>query len=540
MRARAVAIALCVAFTASLLVTSSAFAAKRCVGGPGCYRTIQDALNASRDGDVIKVGPGSFAGGIQITRSVSLVGAGAGSTVIRGGGPVVTIGSFGAAGEPTVSISGVKITGGRTSSSPEDLGGGFRASGGGIFVPPAAEFAAGATVTIRDSVIAGNRTAPTTTMDRPPGQGDWPMCPAGPCPFAQADGAGISTWGSTTLTDSVVSDNEAGGPVASDAIGAGIWSNNGTLTLIRSRIARNHAMVVPPNGRFAEGGGMFVQGGGLLMRDSVVADNATDITSTFPAFVGDALLEMTSQGGGVMVAGDAPATIERSLFTGNASTARDSAGGEPAAYDAGLLVLDGPLTMRDSVVSDNRAASNTVTTEDIGPAGAVLEGHGGGTLTNVRVVGNVSTITADRVAWATGAVNVFDFSGDPKPLRFVDSVISANKAVASSASGEARVQGAAIYNNSLLELRRTVVSDNVGRASAPNGIAEGGGIWNGVAVTGPPVELTLVDSLVARNSLSGGSGIERRGGGLFTTEPVTLTRTRLAGNVPDQCFGCSP
>jgi hypothetical protein len=61
-----------------------------------------------------------------------------------------------------------------------------------------------------------------------------------------------------------------------------------------------------------------------------------------------------------------------------------------------------------------------------------------------------------------------------------------------------------------------------------------------VFVSGPPVELTLIDSLVARNTLLGGSGIERRGGGLFTTEPVTLTRTRLAGNVPDQCFGCSP
>jgi hypothetical protein len=304
-------------------------------------------------------------------------------------------------------------------------------------------------------------------------------------------------------------------------------------------VARNRATVAPPNGRFAEGGGVLVQGGALVMRDTVVADNATDLTSTFPAFVGDTQLEMTSQGGGVFVAGEAPATIERSLFTGNASTARDPAG-EPAAYDAALLVLDGPLTMRDSVVSDNRAASVTLTTDDIGPAGAVLEGHGGGTLTNVRVVGNVSSIAASEVAWATGAVNIFDFSGDPKPLRFVDSVISANKALASSASGTARVQGAGIYNNSLLELRRTVVSDNVGRASAPNGIAEGGGIWNGVAVTGPPVELTLVDSLIARNTLLGGSGIERRGGGLFTTEPVTLTRNRLAGNVPDQCFGCSP
>jgi putative intracellular protease/amidase len=196
--------------------------------------------------------------------------------------------------------------------------------------------------------------------------------------------------------------------------------------------------------------------------------------------------------------------------------------------------------MRDSVVSDNRVASVTLTTEDVGPAGTVLEGHGGGTLTNVRVVDNVTSIAATEVASATGAIAVYNFSDDPQLLRFVDSVISGNKALASSASGTATAQGAGIFNNGLLELRRTVVSDNLGKASAPGGVAEGGGIWNGVLVTGPPVELTLVDSLVARNSLLGGSGIQRRGGGLFTTEPVTLTRSRLAGNAPDQCFGCSP
>jgi hypothetical protein len=29
-----------------------------------------------------------------------------------------------------------------------------------------------------------------------------------------------------------------------------------------------------------------------------------------------------------------------------------------------------------------------------------------------------------------------------------------------------------------------------------------------------------------------------QGGGLYTASPVTLTRTVIAGNKPDQCFGC--
>jgi hypothetical protein len=270
----------------------------------------------------------------------------------------------------------------------------------------------------------------------------------------------------------------------------------------------------------------------------VIGGNAASLTRTFPSFVGDTQLEMTSQAGGVLVAGEAPATIERSLFVGNESTANDPVG-EPAAYDSALLVLDGPLTMSDSVISDNRVTSVTETTADIGPAGTALEAHGGGTITNVQVVDNVSVISApDGDAVATGAVAVYNFDGDPQPLRFVDSVISGNHAVASSATGMATTQGAGIFNNSLLELRNVVVDHNIGKAAAPTGAAEGGGIWNGVAVSGPPVELTLKDSRIVNNALIGAPGIERRGGGLFTTLPVSLTRTRIAGNVPDQCFGC--
>ena len=47
-------------------------------------------------------------------------------------GPVVTVGTLGAASEPTVTIAGVKITGGRTSAS---FGEAFLAFGGGVFVP---------------------------------------------------------------------------------------------------------------------------------------------------------------------------------------------------------------------------------------------------------------------------------------------------------------------------------------------------------------------------------------------------------------------
>ena len=83
------------------------------------------------------------------------------------------------------------------------------------------------------------------------------------------------------------------------------------------------------------------------------------------------------------------------------------------------------------------------------------------------------------------------------------------------------------------------MSNNSGTASGPGGTAAGGGIWNGVDLSGPPVQLTLVRTAVTRNVVSAGPGITVQGGGLFTTLPVTLTSSVIAGNVPDQCSGCT-
>ena len=151
------------------LTAPPALAATLCVGsGHGCYPTIQAAVNAAQDGDTITVGPGTFAGGVTITTSVRLQGAGPAATVIRGGGPVLTIGTFGAPAEPTVSISGVTITGGVTRSSPESVPffgvDGVWAAGGGVDIPPDASESSGATVTISDSVITGNHADPSATI----------------------------------------------------------------------------------------------------------------------------------------------------------------------------------------------------------------------------------------------------------------------------------------------------------------------------------------------------------------------------------------
>ena len=81
----------------------------------GCaYSQIQPAVDAAAAGDTIRVGSGTYAGGIAIGKALTLTGSGPRSTVISGGGPVITV----SAG-PVV-IQRVTVTGG---NAPGDGGG---------------------------------------------------------------------------------------------------------------------------------------------------------------------------------------------------------------------------------------------------------------------------------------------------------------------------------------------------------------------------------------------------------------------------------
>ena len=533
------------------IVAPSALAATLCVGsGQGCYPTIQAAVNAAQDGDTITVGPGTFAGGVTITTSVRLQGAGPAATVIRGGGPVLTIGTFGALAEPTVSISGVTITGGVTRSSLESVpftgADGVLATGGGVYIPPEASELGGATVTISDSVINGNHADPSATV---PSGIPCPGFPGDQCPFSQAVGGGIDSWGDLTLVNSTVSRNTVGAaaglpPLSSDNDGAGITSDEGSLTLAGTTVTGNQAVAAAPNGRFAEGGGIYLglggNGGGVLtVNHSVVSANTASLTSDLPSSFGGQVIDLQANDAGIHVDDGNAISIENSAITGNLATGSDL-NGEAESVDAAMSTGDSALVIRNTVISGNTSLSKSGTTTDVGPGGDAIEVDGGGTISNTAITGNVSAIVSPRGAAAVvGALGVYNFTSDPRLLTVRDSTISGNTLSAATTTGQATVQGAGIFNNSLLELTGDTVSNNSGTASGPAGTAAGGGIWNGVDLSGPPVQLILVRTAVTRNALSAGPGLTVQGGGLFTTLPVTLTGSVIAGNVPDQCSGCT-
>jgi hypothetical protein len=495
-------------------------AAPVCVsGGHGCYSTIQAAVDAAAAGDRITVAPGTYAGGVVIGKSIELTGAGAAATVISGGGPVLTIPSPSASGQPTVSIARVTIRDGDNASDPTFV------VGGGVLIPPAPGGATGATVTISDSVITGNRAAPRVAA--PVG----PPCPGGPCGFARGDGGGIANWGILTLLRTTVSKNLAGGPVASDSHGGGIWSAGvGTLTLKNSAITGNESAVTPPNGRFAIGGGVYIQdGGGLTVVNSAVTGNTVSLRSLLGGG-----LEMIANGGGIHVGDGSIATIDNTRIDGNTLLVDDRAG-QPSGFDAGMIVGLSTLTLRNSTVSDNRVIAYVAATDVNGASGSALEFAGATTIDNTRVSGNSTVVTSTSGnAAALGAISAF---GQERSV-ISNSAIDGNTVSASTATGAATVQGAGVANNGLLELRNVRVTRNTAIARGPSGFAEGAGIWNGVLFNPPPVQLVLVNTRVAQNTIAATPPISIQGAGLFTQFPVTLTNSRIAENAPDDCAGC--
>jgi hypothetical protein len=540
--------------TLLLAGTGAASAATLDVCRSGCpYTQIAPAVAAANSGDTIKVGPGVYRGGITIDVSVRLAGAGAGSTIIRGGSHVLTIGAFGALSEPTVSISGVRITGGIARSSPVSVPvvgrSGVIAGGGGVEIPPQAISAegvpsGGATVTISESAIVGNRADPARTV--PSG------LPCGArCPFAQAAGGGIDSWGHLTLVNTTVSGNTTGAaaglpPVASDSDGAGIYSAQGSLTMTRTLVLGNHAAAARPNGRFAEGAAVFADfpfaavTDSLTVNDSVVAGNIVSLTSNLPKFAAGQLIGLGANSGGIHVGDGIPTTVDNTAITGNRVMSYDPRG-EAGGIDVAMNVGDSPLTMRNSTISDNKLFSNVATTADTGAAGNAIELDGGGTISNTRITGNSTTIVSPGgVAGNAGAgLVMLNFNNDARLVTVRSSVISDNTAIARTSAGTATSQGAGVFNDSLLDLDGVAVSGNTGQAIGPTGVAQGAGIWNGTDISGPPVQLSLDHTVVTRNTLTGTPGITLQGGGLFTELPVTLSHSLIARNRPDQCFGCA-
>lgn len=192
----------------------------------GCdHATIQAAINAASEGDILRVAGGRYAERLAIDKSLTIRGAGARITIIDGKGAGRVISSTGR----KVILSGLTITGGdaKGESFVDRCGGGLFNTAGEL--------------TLLNSVMSHNRAE---------------------------NGGGICTIFDETklpvvfavinLDQTLVVDNEA------SVSGGGLVAGESTVNLIHSRIHNNHAVA---------GGGIAAGESTILATDSVIAHN---------------------------------------------------------------------------------------------------------------------------------------------------------------------------------------------------------------------------------------------------------------------------
>jgi hypothetical protein len=571
-------LALSAALALAVVPTTDAFAAAPAtpravafIGAHG-FPTVQAALDASHDGDAVTVSPGTFPGGIRIAHSVTLRGAGAGRTVFRGGEHVVTVGTVDApaGSEPRVTIAGVTVTGGiaRTNAWPGDT----TAEGGGIYVLPDLA-GVGAHVTLTDSIVSGNRTEPAAlTQGEVIGddlsQYNWDendlrerVCPGHRiCNSAGSFGAGIATYGDLDLVRSSVSGNTAGGALASDVWGGGIVSWPGsTLTATDSHIDGNTVVAAPPEGRFAEGGGVFAgYNVAVKLTRTTVNGNTAKITTTFPMSYDDypqefqpLYTETGSNGAGIHL--DFGASIElRASHVDRNTLSSDAPNSQFGALNAAIQMNGGAgFVMVDSTADYNTADTRVYDGQYTGAWDGIVQLDTTATISRSSVSHNAQTVTARQgIAWANAALVVLlPADGSAAGTATVtDSVIVDNKLTAISPHDGAVIAGVGLVNDANVTLTRTRVTGNAGIGRTVDGTATrllGGGISNGAdglfpGYANPNAQLALTDSTVAGNSLtSTARGAEIVGAGIHSLSPVALTRSTVRGNAPDDCDACA-
>jgi hypothetical protein len=391
--------------------------------------TATDLGETGQDADTIQFAPGlngtiTLAGGVQlsITDAVTITGPGLGSLTIDGVGASRIFNITEEVGD--VTLSGMTLTGGNP---------GVGNGGGAIF---SKQFG---TLSISNSAITGNNSAFGGGM-YVAGDVDLNNVTIGGigalANTAVNGGGGIFNYGNVTLTNSIISGNEAqngdGGGILSygnltavnstiggDAAGAGNTANGKgggvyavAVNLTSSTITGNTATTGPGGGLYAAGAVEITSstvsgntatagaGGGVYGKGAVSIEN-----STIGGISAAAANKSGGNGGGILGLGTI--SVLNSTFALNEANA--------ATADGGGIFGAGAITLRNSTVSGNKAndngggifgvnvtlqnstvASNTADSDNSG--GAAGDGLGGGVYAatkfktvNSIIVGNSDT-----------------------------------------------------------------------------------------------------------------------------------------------------
>ena len=247
-------------------------------------KTISNAILLTLPGDLIFVAAATYHEGLFIPFNLKIIGSGAKTTIIDGGGisQVAVVGS-----EPKVPVTLSRMT---------FRNGGGQADGGGIYN-------CFGTLTVTDSIITNNKirsgggsdgygagiyncpsstlTLINTTVSNNSALIGGAICNGGTLTIInstlsgnvarQHEGGGIANYGTLTITNSTFSGNIARpsllGSVAGGILNGGLFQSAGTLAINNSTLSGNVA-------RGGKGSGIFnVKGSTVVLQNSIVANN---------------------------------------------------------------------------------------------------------------------------------------------------------------------------------------------------------------------------------------------------------------------------
>ena len=392
------------------LPASAATLAVTDLGDTGAPGQLRPLINAAAPGDTIVIPPGiitliTFAnedanvtGDLDIHKDLTIQGAGAGSTVLDGGGGDRVIDIFAPA---TVMISNVTIQNGGFGSQG---GGGIRNAG---------------TLTLIDVTVSGNFSGPQFQelgLQNITGGGilntgtmTLTNCTITGNTATFGRGGGIANTGTMTLTNvtlnaNTVANGESGG-------GGGI-ANTGMLTLINVSVNGNSA----PLGGGIFNGGTFASAtsfgivitrisGTISLSNAIVSNN---IGSGIFNFAGTATLtdvtvaDNTSDvGGGINNVRDSTANLTNVTVSGNKASGTFGFGGGIA--NTGTLSLTNVTVSGNSAQSGGGGIANFVIGENAGGISTFFAGAA--TLVNVTISGNTGggILGVDNSSFGEGA-----------------------------------------------------------------------------------------------------------------------------------------
>ncbi|MCD6029721.1 MAG: hypothetical protein K0S78_1895 [Thermomicrobiales bacterium] len=301
-----------VLFVALLVASSLQFAAPAqaktfTVCSSGCdYTTIAAALQDADDGDTIAIGEGSYAGSFEVSKDITLSGAGHDTTTILGTNRASVIRVRSGA---NVTIETLTITGGGGSRI------GANAIGGGGILNEGR-------LTVKDSVVRDNTVATSGSRVRL--------------------GGGIYSETSKTLGifDSVIAGNRA-------QRGGGIFIGDGDVVIEGTTISGNQSG--------GDGGGIAHEGSETLrIERSNIRVNRSDrlgggiATTSELLLVDSTVVGNTAAGGGGITGGNKRLRLVRSTVGENAAS------GAGIGLGGGITVGRGGLSLVDSIVENNQ------------------------------------------------------------------------------------------------------------------------------------------------------------------------------------------